>query len=172
MKRDAYTEAGALVRGPHRYLLWREWAPLIPKRALFVMLNPSTADATKDDPTLRRCRRFAMDWGCGALLVVNLFAWRATSPADLAAAAARKDDVVGADNDLTIRSSLEGVDLIVAAWGTPRWGFVGRRAAAVLELLSPLADVQSIELTADGYPRHPLYLPAAREPQLWRQRIP
>lgn len=80
--------------GAYRYALRRTWDPARPA-ALFVGLNPSTADAERDDPTTRRCVRFARDWGFGGLLVGNLFAYRATRPRDLRAAA----EPVGPEND-------------------------------------------------------------------------
>jgi hypothetical protein len=83
---DLFGDRGATLSdcGRYRYRLWRRWAdgPTV----LFVMLNPSTADADVDDPTIRRCIGFARSWGAGALEVVNLYAWRATQPAELKAA--------------------------------------------------------------------------------------
>ncbi|MFD7003911.1 DUF1643 domain-containing protein [Streptomyces mirabilis] len=103
-------------RDQYRYLLVREWADT-GKTAAFVLLNPSTADAATDDSASRRCIKYAQDWGCSGLLIVNLYAWRATKPRDLAAA----DDPVGPDNTSYLRAAAAiGEDTggpLVAGWG-------------------------------------------------------
>ena len=120
----------------------------------FIMLNPSTADAETDDPTIRRCIDFAQRWDCGRLLVVNLFAYRTTSPAALYAAA----DPVGPENDAYLRQAAAQAGLLVAAWGAH--GSLGNRGHAVRALLDAGGyTVHHLGLTADGQPRHPLYLP-------------
>src|SRR5689334_19453129 len=100
--------------GRYRYVLTRQVGPGS-RRATFVMLNPSTADATNDDPTIRRCIGFAREWGCGRLVVLNLFAFRATDPADLK----RAIDPVGPENrdwfERTLRPPHDGP--LVCAWG-------------------------------------------------------
>src|SRR4028119_2392792 len=83
----------------YRYALWRTWDAARPPVA-FVLLNPSTADARRDDPTIRRCANFARTWGFGGLEVVNLFAFRATHPTDLKCAA----DPVGPQNDVHLHA--------------------------------------------------------------------
>lgn len=147
--------------GRYRYLLGREWAD--GPTAVFVMLNPSTADALHDDPTIRRCLRYARDWGCGALAVVNLYAWRATDPGDLWTA----DDPVGPENDAhlvaaaTIAADMSGP--LVGAWGA---NAKADRIAAVLAL--PGMDrLTALGVTKAGQPRHPLYLKANLTPQPW-----
>src|SRR3954454_15761859 len=91
--------------GRYRYLLSRQVGPGL-RTATFIMLNPSTADATNDDPTIRRCIGFARQWGCGRLAVLNLFAVRATDPAEMK----RADDPVGPENrDWFDRHLLEGL---------------------------------------------------------------
>ncbi|ARX81571.1 hypothetical protein SMD44_00969 [Streptomyces alboflavus] len=145
----------------YRYLLGREWA--VGPTAVFVMLNPSTADALRDDPTIRRCLRYAQDWGCGALMVANLYAWRATEPADLWLA----DDPVGPEND----AHLYAAAAIAAESGGPlvgAWGANARpdRIAAVLAL--PGMDrLTALAVTKAGQPKHPLYLKADLTPQPW-----
>lgn len=122
------------------------------------MLNPSTADASNDDPTIRRCKGFAQAWACGRLVVVNLFAFRATKPADMK----RADDPVGPDNDAHIaRAALEvsrSGGHLVCAWGAH--GKIKDRGRKVLAdlLAQDGAAPCSLDLTADGMPRHPLYL--------------
>jgi hypothetical protein len=98
--------------GTYRYLLGRRVGEG-DRTALFMMLNPSTADATEDDPTIRRCTGFARREGCGVLEVVNLFAYRATDPAELRTA----PDPVGPANDHHIKAALGRVALVVVAWG-------------------------------------------------------
>src|SRR4051812_26865304 len=100
--------------GRYRYLLTRQVGPG-PRAATFIMLNPSTADATKDDPTIRRCIGFARQWGCGRLSVLNLFAFRATDPA----AMKRADDPVGPENKDWFERILTdaGEGRVVCGWG-------------------------------------------------------
>lgn len=156
--------------GRYRYTLTRTWAP--GPRMLFVMVNPSTADASADDPTIRRCLAFAKREQCGSLDVVNLFAWRSPDPADLLAA----EDPIGPRNDLAIVSAAGRANLIVAAWGTAhlattegRKRFAGREGE-VLALL-PERDVYLLGRTADGTPRHPLYLRADAPLELLRRGV-
>lgn len=157
---------GAVISdcGRYRYRLGRAWDDNLPG-ATFVMLNPSTADADIDDPTIRRCLRYARSWGCGSLLVVNLFAWRATDPADLATAA----DPVGPGNDDFIAGAATAAARtgapLVAAWGA---NATPERIAHVLAL--PGMDrLTALALTKSGQPRHPLYLRADLTPQPWSQ---
>lgn len=144
----------------YRYTLSRRWAdgPV----AAFVMLNPSTADACTDDATVRKCKGFAKRWGCDALLVLNLFAFRATRPRDLIAAAAAGDDVVGPSN-LVYLSHLRDLDdlgPVVAAWGNnalhPALVDAGQRSMARLSEAVP--RVEHLGLTKRKQPRHPLYV--------------
>jgi hypothetical protein len=152
--------------GVYRYALWREWKqPLTqPTWATFVMLNPSTADHELDDPTIRRCVSFAHRLGATGLVVINLYAFRATAPVDLWLAA----DPVGPDADTTLReflalSARHGGPLIAA------WGAHARadRVAAVLAM--PGAHrFQALGHTKAGAPRHPLYVRGDTIPQPFR----
>jgi hypothetical protein len=137
--------------GRYRYRLWRSWDASRP-RVAFVMLNPSTAGARRDDPTIRRCQGFARSWGFGGIEVVNLFALRATDPRLLRLA----DDPVGRENDRHLRSALTRSSLVVLAWGAH--GSLRERAAAVRGLISRRRP-RCLGLTRSGEPRHPLYLP-------------
>jgi hypothetical protein len=139
----------------YRYALGRWWAA--GPRGLFVMLNPSTADGTADDNTIRRCVGFARAWGWGSLLVANLYAWRATDPADLWAAAKAGVDVAGPELGAHLAACVEPcVGRIVAAWGAggardphhTRW---------VTARLGP--TLTCLRVTPRGAPEHPLYLP-------------
>lgn len=143
--------------GAYRYHLGRHWNPLFPKRCCFIMLNPSTADAELDDPTIRRCIGFAKRWGYGALDVVNLFAYRATNPQELY----QVEDPVGPDNDRWIRTvtGSAGCSLVVAAWGAHR--MASHRGNKIASLID--CPMVCLGRTKDGYPRHPLYVPADAE---------
>lgn len=146
--------------GLYRYTLTRAWAhrSWCWRRALWIGLNPSTADAEIDDPTIRRMVGFSRAWGFGSLEVVNLFAWRATDPRALRSV----PDPVGPDNDRCIVEAAARASLIVACWGADP--MVARRSRAVLDLLAPAnVDVVCLGRTRDGHPRHPLYLSAATE---------
>ncbi|MBT2514505.1 DUF1643 domain-containing protein [Arthrobacter sp. ISL-30] len=127
-----------------------------------IMLNPSIADATHDDPTLRRCTGLAKAAGAEALRVVNLFALRSTDPDSLASA----DDPIGPLNDKYILAAVEESDRIVAAWSAHP--VASRRAEAVYELLRK-GDVflECWETTKDGHPRHPLYVRNLTRLQPW-----
>jgi hypothetical protein len=139
--------------GLYRYRLSRFWGPGL---ALpFVMLNPSTADGEVDDPTIRRCVGFARRLGFDGIGVWNLYAYRATKPADLWQA----DYPVGPDNDRCLRHLFEWARNevpVVAAWGSHA---KPERVAQVLAM--PWADTAlwCLGRTAGGAPRHPLYLP-------------
>jgi len=142
--------------GQYRYWLTRRWneaKPLLP----FIMLNPSTADADNDDPTIRRCISFADRDGFGGIAVINLFAFRATSPTDMKAAA----DPVGPDNDYwlirVLKSAVEQDKPVLAAWGA-HGGFRARDnyVRGMAELHG--AKLVCLGATKDGHPRHPLYV--------------
>lgn len=135
----------------YRYVLQRRWSDAAP--AVFVMLNPSTADAMVDDPTIRRCLGFARRERRGGLVVVNLFALRATDPKALYA----HRDPVGPANDAVLAATCAQADLLIAAWGAH--GSLHGRDQAVARLLAG-RDVQCLGTTKDGHPCHPLYLPA------------
>lgn len=145
----------------YRYALTREWDRRTPPLT-FLMLNPSTADATKDDPTIGRCIGFAKDRGYGALRVLNLFAFRATNPEDMIAA----PDPVGPENDNHIReafkSAAEAGAPVIAAWGAN--GVHAGRDATVRALATECGvTLMCLGTTKDGHPRHPLYVQAAQE---------
>ena len=140
----------------YRYSLTRVWDDNKP-RVLFIMLNPSTADAEKDDPTIRRCMGFAKDWGYGGIYVVNLFALRATNPKDLLKA----PFVVGVENEKWFRRMSALAHLVVCAWGNG--AIVDKLQKRLDHTWKPLSWVSKplhyIELSNDGTPKHPLYLP-------------
>lgn len=143
--------------GKYRYCLSRVWDKEKPK-VLFIMLNPSTADSEKDDPTILRCIAFAKSWDFGSLYVINLYAFRATNPKDLLKATS----IVGIDNEKWFKKMSNIADLIVGAWGNK----------AIISKINKSPDYNSynpiswinkplhyLELSKDGYtPKHPLYL--------------
>lgn len=138
--------------GRYRYALGRVWGD--GDALCFVMLNPSTADATIDDPTIRRCMGFARREGYGGISVLNLYALRATDPKVMLAAS----DAIGPQNDAYLRLALAEQtrrgNPVIAAWGVHAHP---SRASAVMSLV-PGADWRCLGTTKDGSPRHPLYV--------------
>jgi hypothetical protein len=128
----------------------------------FLLLNPSTADEFRDDPTIRRCTGYAADWGFGRLLVTNLFALRSTDPRALT----RAGDPVGPANDHHITEAATGAHTVVAAWGNA--GAVrGRADAVALRLAQARVGLHALKITRLGSPAHPLYLPRGIRPSPW-----
>jgi hypothetical protein len=145
--------------GRYRYLLTRRFGPQ-DRTATFIMLNPSTADAVTDDPTIRRCIGFARRWRCGRLVVLNLFARRATDPASMK----RAEDPVGPENqtwfDRTFRDGHD--EPVVCAWGI-HGRHMEQDLAVVGWLESYGVKLLALGSTREGHPRHPLYLPRNAE---------
>jgi|SRR6185369_5353598 len=181
--KPTYTDAGADISkcGRYRYRLWREWRgthdpknwhwvssgrslvldrsgnPLgHPKSCVFVMLNPSTADGSHDDATIKRCVEFARRWKYERLEVVNLFAYRATIPEELFRL--NLDEAVGVDNMTAVENATMTLDtgLVVCAWGN-HGSYLGQNQTVVGWMGS--AKLYSLGVTASGQPKHPLYLP-------------
>lgn len=144
-----------------RTLLWRRWDAARPA-ANFLMLNPSTADELQLDPSCTRARIYAERWGFGALIVTNLFAWRATDPVDMKSAR----DPVGRGNDAAILAAAREAKLLVCAWGNH--GAHLRRSHKVVSLLrAARIDLHVLKMNGGGEPAHPLYLRGSLEPQVW-----
>lgn len=144
--------------GTYRYLLQRNWD--VRKQAVcFVMLNPSTADASQNDPTITRCMQRAITLGFGQMEVVNLFALRATDPREL-----RKHHApIGPENDDVILGSAQVCEMVICAWGAH--GTLFRRADRVLTMLRKAGVApHALKLSKDGHPCHPLYLPYSLQP--------
>jgi len=161
VKGDAPSEAVYSPCERYRYLLTRVWDPA-GRRALFVMLNPSTATEVRNDPTVERCERRARALGYGAFRVVNIFALRSTDPAALYA----EPDPVGPENDGALRDSAGWADTVVCAWGTH--GACQGRGAVVERLLRATGrSLWHLGLTQAGHPRHPLYVSYGQAPQPW-----
>lgn len=170
-----HSNSGAVVSsdGKYRYWLHRRWSKGL-GWMVFVMLNPSTADATKDDPTIRRCMKFAKDNGHEGVIVVNLFAWRETDPDNLLAQVHSDRDLVGPENHnyVTLAAELaaqhEVVDgsmltpgRIVCAWGAHK-AATKDSVATVLGWIDAAAfgPTYCLGRTRNGSPRHPLFVPA------------
>ena len=155
MERDAVLSDDGL----HRYLLRRAWDHAKP-RALFIMLNPSTADAEVDDATIRSCIRLCRSWQFGSFEVVNLFSFRATNPAELIDAS----DPIGPDCGKVMSAAFERCDLYICAWGTnvaASWHPKHRdRARMVLSDLRSYRRpaIYCLGTTKSGAPKHPLYI--------------
>lgn len=188
---SSYVGSGAQISadGRYRYRLWREWRlhpqpaqwdmwkdrrgqPVIdgagepigePKSCVFVMLNPSTADGNDDDPTIRRCVRFAQSWGFDRLEVLNLFAYRATDPKALLALN-DADDPIGPKNLEAFAHVLRGnsypVGKIICAWGV-HGAHIGQDETALGWMDGKPRF--ALGLTKEGHPKHPLYVPAAAQ---------
>jgi hypothetical protein len=141
--------------GKYRYELTRAWGP-DPRRVVFIMLNPSTADAEKGDPTMNRCVAYAKRWGYDGMVIVNLFAFCATKPADLW----RAEDPIGPRNDEYLRKWARAGAIVVCAWGAQQKA--RDRAKSVLFMLTSGMGIApyALNITNAGAPGHPLYLRA------------
>lgn len=142
--------------GQYRYRLRRKWGNK-GFGPLFVMLNPSTADAEVDDATIRRCIGLTQGWGCEQFDVVNLFAYRATDPKALLKAR----DPIGPINDECILDAAAHSDFIVCAWGAAK--IAESRGRKVLRLLQHKTP-HCLAVTKSGAPKHPLYIKAGTKP--------
>lgn len=143
--------------GVYRYVLRREWAD--GQCVAFLMFNPSTADASLDDPTIRKCRGFARQWGYGRMVIVNLFTIRSTDPRKVS----RTVDPVGPMGDYYTVEALDDARELICAWGcgSHMKGSLAKRPAKVLGYIRerhPYLPIQCLGRGADGSPRHPLML--------------
>ncbi len=161
MKGDAASEAIYSDCQAYRYLLTRTWDENR-ARALFIMLNPSTATERQNDPTVERCERRARILGFGAFRVANIFAYRATDPAVMRAHKAP----VGPNNDGLILQSVGWADQIICAWGT-HGAYLSRGAEVEAMLRLTGEPLYHLGLSKEGHPKHPLYLTYRKAPQLW-----
>jgi hypothetical protein len=154
------TPAGAVFSGCRRwrYLLWRCWESSGPV-ANFLMLNPSTADEFKLDPSCTRARNYAERWGFGAIVITNIFGWRATDPEEMKSA----KDPVGRGNDRAIVRAAKEAQLVVCAWGN-HGEHLGRGHEVRRMLGLHGVPLHVLRVNASGHPAHPLYLPATLKP--------
>jgi hypothetical protein len=137
----------------HRYLLTRIWDPSQPP-AVFLMLNPSTADAFSEDPTIRRCLSFARRENAGGLVVVNLFALRSTDPRALL----HHPDPIGRLNNAFIRQSINAGGPVIAAWGSHK-AAKDRGPEVARSLKARGVELRCLGRTSERQPRHPLFVP-------------
>lgn len=144
----------------YRYTWWpSDFCDPSPGRYVqFIGLNPSTADENEADPTVRRCIRFARDWGYAGLCMTNLFAYRATDPKVMKQAA----DPVGIDNDYWLEGIAYHAGRVIAGWGNH--GVHRGRSVAVRALLADKCILHALKVTKLGMPQHPLYLRADSKP--------
>jgi hypothetical protein len=149
----------------HRWSLWRRWEAgcSLGRMLPFIGLNPSTADESLDDPTVRRCISFAHAWNYGGMVMLNIFAFRATDPKDMKSAA----HPIGPSNDHALLEVSKACGRVICCWGTH--GAYMNRGEEVVHLLGK-KDIPffHLGLTKDGHPKHPLYLLASTQPALWR----
>jgi len=160
-KGDAWSEAVYSPCEAYRYTLTRTWNG-DGSRALFVMLNPSTATELQNDPTVERCERRARVLGYGAFRVCNIFAYRATDPKVMRATA----DPVGPDNDAAIAAGAAWADTVICAWGG-HGAHLGRGPAVEMLLRDSGRPLFHLGLTKGGHPKHPLYIGYDRQPEPW-----
>jgi hypothetical protein len=161
---DLFSENGAVLSPCRtwRYRLWRKWRE--ESQVNFLMLNPSTADESADDPTIRRCLGYARRWGYGGIVVTNLFALRATDPGALR----EHPDPVGPHNDQAILAAACSCALVVCAWGSH--GDIRGRAGEVEWLLRrQRIRPHYLRRNQDGHPAHPLYLKGDIRPVPWSE---
>ena len=153
-----YTSSGAIIAGDHRFLLTREWEGEA-GAVTWLMLNPSTADANEDDPTIRKCVGFTRRLGFTRINVVNLYSFRSSSPKELKARGYPNDR---ARNDSAIRLAAHQCQVLICAWGN---NAPARRAAEVLRAIRASGrSPQALRLTKSGQPGHPLYIPYSARP--------
>jgi hypothetical protein len=146
----------------YRYALWRVWDER-KRHAVFIMLNPSTADEVANDPTVERCQRRAISMGTGGVWVVNLFALRSTDPAALYS----HPEPIGQDNDQAILIAAKAAGVVICAWGK-HGNFMNRGQAVADKLKAAGITTHYLELNKDGTPKHPLYVGYAKQPQPWK----
>lgn len=154
----------------YRYALWRHWDWQGQKNCvMFIGINPSTADETKDDTTITKCIGFAKRWGYGGLYMMNLYGYRSPYPHEMV----RVDDPVGPGNDVTFWNYGKVVGLVVAAWGSSvsaRHKSRMQYQSRINQVLACVArPVYCLGRTQDGSPRHPSRLGYNTERELfWR----
>lgn len=159
--------SGAELDGRYRYRLWRIWDEA-GERLVWVMLNPSVADGTSDDPTIRKCMGFARRWGFGSIEVVNLYAFRATAPRVLHAAIKEFGEpyAIGPRNEQSVLDVCGRAKTVIAAWGMKDWA-VSHAARVKRVLLEQRPSVICLGRTEAGQPRHPLYVPYEKTPEIF-----
>lgn len=161
---DIAMDSGAVISpcGKYRYKLWRVWNDALP-RAVFIMLNPSKADAKENDPTITRQIKRAMHFlpaqgfPCGGIEVVNLFAWRETYSSQIPGLHHAGTDLIGPENDAHILDATKSAAIIICAWG--QMGVLGERSGIVLAKLRQAGrQLHVLKMGSYNQPVHPLYI--------------
>lgn len=157
MSKPVITDSGALFSDCriYRYALWRKWGSSGNGYAMFIGLNPSTADETHDDPTIKRCIAFADSWGYAGMYMTNLFAFRATDPKIMR----KMYTPIGPDNDEHLQRLAKDAGVIVAAWGAH-----GTHMGRDQKVRALIPNLHYLHITKGGHPGHPLYLPGELRP--------
>jgi hypothetical protein len=138
--------------GKYRYWLFRRTSNKPKNLVNFILLNPSTADAEYDDPTVKSCKRLASSNGYYGFYITNLFAYRATNPNDLLNTA----DPIGLENDKYIKKYAKKCNIVVVAWGNK--GTLHGRSQDLLENLKKITELYCLDINKSGEPKHPLYI--------------
>jgi len=138
----------------YRYALWRTWDDEKGK-AMFIGLNPSTANEIEDDRTIKRCISYAKQWGYGGIIMGNLFAYRTPSPAKMM----MSNDPVGPENDTWLKRLSEEADIVVAMWGNSG-SFLNRSN----EVVKMFPSLMCLRITNAGQPHHTRGLPDGIKP--------
>lgn len=151
--------------GLYRYSLTRDWSDFNEesKVLMIVGLNPSTADAINDDPTIRRCVGFAKSWGFNKIIMTNLFAYRSTDPGVLSVSSV---EPVGKLNDDYLKKISAQANMTLVAWGSNH--MVGSRDLLVLKLLK---NPKCLGVTKAGHPKHPLYIKGDTRPIAYSEAL-
>ena len=137
-----------------RYQLKRQWQEG-DRFVSFIGLNPSTADESKNDPTVTRCVNYATEWGYDGMFMLNIFAYRATDPKDMKAF----QSPIGEYNDAWLKKTVKESEVAIACWGT-HGSYMNRGKAVV----SMIPDLKCLKITKAGHPSHPLYLKKSLKP--------
>ena len=162
MEKSAQGTATLSRDGRYRYQLTRRWAEG-GDTALWIMLNPSTADHKEDDPTIRRCIGFSQSFGMASLTVVNLFALRATDPKKLLEKPAES---LGPENVRVLTEALAGATRVIAAWGALS-NKLWMASLPSREVIRKFKELHCLGRTASGAPRHPLYVRSETKLAIW-----
>ena len=144
----------------YRYVLWRKWDDSKPK-AMFIGLNPSTADQTHNDPTISRCIKYANSWGFGSIYMVNIFSYKTTYPRELKSSI----NPIGKETDRWIKKIYDMSDICIAAWGNN--GQFLNRSYFIKKMLP---KIHCLKITKSGEPSHPLYLKSSLTPMVYSYR--
>ena len=158
MQKILYSDAFFSKNRIYRYALWRTWDESLPK-VLFIGLNPSTADEIQDDPTNRRCKRYAQDWGYGGYIMSNIFGYRSTNPKKLTTI----KDPIGPDNNYWLKKLHKEAELTIGAWGNH-----GKLLNRGKEIINLIDNLYCLKITKEGHPSHPLYLHSKLKPVIFK----